>query len=134
MSKSTPAQKKQLSSLFFQEMDKFIKEVDEHFPNDRDVLYAKNGISAIRKTNPRLVIDSWLSYIYLPHSEYINECNLSFITNGNYEILNNVNGGEAVKQSLFRLREPISSLPEDKLKEVADIILKMSKLSFLYAS
>ena len=115
-------------------IDEFIKLVEDEFPNDVDVKYAKNGISAIKKSNPRMLVECWLKYVYIPNKDKIHNNDLSFIIDGDHGILDDFDGGAKVKDALFRLKEPISKLNKDMVTKLATYILNMSKLSVLYFS
>lgn len=112
----------------------FIQIIVKEFPDDIDVIYAKNTIYALQKTNPRILIQYWLTYIYIPNKESIHNLDISFIVNDDYKALEEFRGGEQVREVLVRLRQPISNLNDDIKKKASTCILNMSKLSFLYFS
>ena len=41
----------------------FINDVQSVFPEDVDILSAKNALIAIRKANPRMIVKIWNSFI-----------------------------------------------------------------------
>lgn len=119
---------------FLKCLDEFINSIDEKFPNDVDVTYARNGIEKIKKSNPRILIEYWLNYVYLPNKDKIHNNDISFIIDGDHRVLDGVNGGTKVRDAIFRLKEPISKLDEPIKNTLGVYILNMSKLSILYFS
>jgi len=115
-------------------IDEFIKTVEDEFPNDVDVKYAKNGIATIKKSNPRVLVEYWLKYVYIPNKDKIHNGDVSFIIDGDHRVLDGFDGGAKVKDALFRLKDPISKLNKDLITKLATYILNMSKLSVLYFS
>ena len=112
----------------------FVDMIVNEFPTDPEVIYAKNSIYALQKTNPRILIQYWLTYIYIPNKDKIHDLDVSFIVEDDYKTLDEFRGGENVREVLVRLREPISNLNSEIKKKAAMYILNMSKLSFLYFS
>jgi hypothetical protein len=56
----------------------FVSDVHSVFPDDTDVLAAKNALLAIRKANPKLIIKIWNVYIVGKYKSEIESGNLGF--------------------------------------------------------
>ena len=41
----------------------FVKDVENVFPNDEDILVAKNSLTTIRKANPKMIIKIWSQFV-----------------------------------------------------------------------
>ena len=41
----------------------FVKDVENVFPNDEDILVAKNSLITIRKANPKMIIKIWTQFV-----------------------------------------------------------------------
>ena len=59
--------------IFNNQFSQFIDDILSIFPNDVDILSAKNSLNLIRKTNPKLLINIWHKYVVIPYKEQINE-------------------------------------------------------------
>ena len=51
-----------LVTVFNDHFAEFVNDVQSVFPDDRDILTAKNALLAIRKANPRLLVKIWMKY------------------------------------------------------------------------
>ena len=60
-----------LSTIFNNHFTEFLEDIQNVFPDNIDIQTAKNSLIAIRKTNPRLLIKIWNSYISQPYSRQI---------------------------------------------------------------
>jgi len=116
--------------------ESFIQVIEDQFPADIDVKFAKNAILALKKTNPRMLMNYWLIYIYVPNRDQIDRGDYHFLDNiEKYnKLLDECEYGSSVKESLLRLKTPVYKLDPEHLSMWMDYVLKMSKLSFLYFS
>ena len=60
------------------QFEEFVNDIQNVFPGDVDILTAKNGLIAIRKANPKLLVRIWIKYIYIPYKEQIESGNIDF--------------------------------------------------------
>ena len=56
---------------FNQHFEEFIEDIESVFPDDDEVKTMKNLLFIIKKTNPRLILETWNSYITIPYKEPI---------------------------------------------------------------
>ena len=49
----------------------FVSDIQNVFPEDADILTAKNALLAIRKANPKLLVRIWVKYISNPYKNQI---------------------------------------------------------------
>ena len=108
----------------------FVDIIVKEFPTDTEVIYAKNSIYALQKTNPRILIQYWLTYIYIPNKDKIHDLDISFIVEDDYKTLDEFRGGENVREVLVRLREPISNLNNEIKKKSSNVYFKYVKIIF----
>ena len=119
---------------FCEYTDKFIKLAENVLPGNIDVKYAKNGIYALKKINPKLLIEHWFIYIYVPYKDKINNNDINFLLKGDYSFLDGIKGGHKGKAVLLKIQELISNIHESHIDNARDYTVKLSKLSLLYAS
>ena len=73
---------------FNQHFEEFIEDIQSVFPDDDEVKTMKNLLYIIKKTNPRLILETWNSYITIPYKEPIEKSDISFFINKDYTELN----------------------------------------------
>ena len=60
-----------LVTVFNDHFSEFVSDVQSVFPDDPDILTAKNALLAIRKANPKLFVRIWIKYVVSPYKEHI---------------------------------------------------------------
>ena len=50
----------------------FVSDIQNVFPEDADILAAKNALIAIRKANPKMIVKIWNAYIVGKYKSEIN--------------------------------------------------------------
>ena len=60
-----------LLSVFNEHFAEFVNDVHTVFPDDVDILTAKNSLIAIRKANPKLLVRIWTKYVANPYKTQI---------------------------------------------------------------
>ena len=56
---------------FNQQLIRFFKDLSETFPEERDIRLATENIEAAKKINPKLILDLFHEYVYVPLHEPI---------------------------------------------------------------
>jgi len=118
------------NSMFIEFMDDIIK----IFPDKRELQTAKVGFETIKKSNPTLIIKIWLSNIYTPYKNEIDNANIDFFCNKDYSNdLKNDNTSLKIMSFIDTIREPLKNL-DKKNKDISiKYIQNLSKLSVLYS-
>ena len=97
--------------IFNNQFSQFIDDILSIFPNDVDILSAKNSLNLIRKTNPKLLINIWHKYVVIPYKEQINESNYNFFIEKDYsQDLKKNDNASKIMQSIDKFREPIKTM------------------------
>ncbi len=125
-----------LLTAFNDHFMEFVNDIHEVFPNDVDILSAKNSFSMIRKMNPKLLIKSWDSLVVGKYQGAIESGDLSFFMNKDYtsdlkDVPNNPNA-ERITSAIDRLRTPIKSMSPDNQAKIIKYIQNLTKISNLY--
>lgn len=124
------------SSLLTAFNDHFIEFVDDIirvFPDNADIITAKEGFVHFRKLNPKMTVKIWTTYVV---GKYINEIesgNINFFINKDYsQDLTSTKYSATIMEGIDRLRNPVKLMDhEDQLKAMK-YIQNLTKLSFLY--
>ena len=110
----------------------FIDDIKNVFPEDVDILTASNILIAMKKSNPKLIVKIWKTYIV---DKYINEIELGdidFFINKDYS--NDVSVSECsdeIMKAINRLRTPIKNMSNENQLKSIKYIQNLTKLSQL---
>jgi len=110
----------------------FINDVQLVFPEDSDVLAAKNALIAIRKANPKMIVKIWKIFIADKYRRQIDEHDISFFLTKDYSSdVSSSNNSDKIMESIDRLREPIRNMGPENQAKVMKYIENLTKLSDL---
>jgi accessory colonization factor AcfC len=110
----------------------FINDIQSVFPEDTDVLTAKNALIAIRKANPKMIVKMWKIFISDKYRNQIDSGDISFFVAKDYSSdVANSNSSDKIMESIDRLREPIKNMGPENQAKVMKYIKNLTKLSDL---
>jgi len=111
----------------------FIEDIQRVFPNDVDILTAKNSAMSIKSVNPKLIIKIWNEYITKKYSNQIESGDISFFITKDYaqDLINNSNSNK-ITDIINRLREPIKQMNTNEQQNIMKYIQNLTKLTLLY--
>lgn len=108
----------------------FLNDVQSVFPNDADILTAKNALTAIKKANPKLIVKIWKAYIGDKYREQISAGDIAFFIDKDYSgDVSSASGSDKIMESINRLREPIRNMGADNQAKVIKYIQNLTKLA-----
>lgn len=118
--------------LFNNHFVEFVNDIQSVFPEDVDILTAKNALIAIRKANPKLVVKIWSNYIVKTYKQQIDEGNIDFFINKDYtdDLTINDNASKII-ESIDRLREPVKQMTLENQMKTMKYIQNLTKLSLM---
>ena len=110
----------------------FINDVHLVFPEDADILSAKNSLIAIRKANPKMIVKIWNAFIVGKYRSEIEAGNLDFFVNKDYsQDVSNAANSDKIMESIDRLRAPIKNMTPENQAKVMKYIQNLTKLAEL---
>jgi len=110
----------------------FINDVQSVFPNDPDILSAKNALTMIRKANPKMIVKIWKTLIADKYKNQIDSNDISFFLEKDYSSdVSTSNNSDKIMEAIDRLREPIRNMGPDNQSKVMKYIQNLTKLSQL---
>jgi len=122
-----------LLSAFNDHFLAFVEDILNVFPDDPDIVIAKNAFIFARKSNPKLIVKIWKKYIVEKYKAEIEGGNIEFFINKDYS--NDVSVSiysDKISESINRLRNPIKNMdPNDQLKSMK-YIQNLTKISELF--
>jgi len=119
-------------TAFNDHFEEFVNDILRVFPNDTDIVTAKNSFLAARKANPKLIVKIWKIYVVSKYRQEIEGGNLEFFINKDYK--NDVSVSpysDKITESIDRLREPIKKMGPDDQAKTLKYIQNFTKLSDL---
>jgi len=110
----------------------FINDVHLVFPEDADILSAKNALMAIRKANPKMIVKIWNAFIVGKYKSEIESGNLDFFIDKDYsQDVSNAANSDKIMESIDRLRAPIKNMSSENQAKVMKYIQNLTKLAEL---
>jgi hypothetical protein len=117
-------------SLFNEQFKEFIDFIQKTFPEDSDILSAKNSLMFIRKTNPKMIVKIWKKFIADKYKKEIETGNIDFFINKNYnEDLMRMENSDRILETINKFREPIKLMNNDQQDKIVKYIQTLSKLT-----
>jgi hypothetical protein len=111
----------------------FISDIQSVFPEDRDVLIAKNALLAIRKANPKMIVKIWNTLIVSKYRNEIESGNLAFFMEKDYsQDLNATQNNDKIMEAIDRLRGPVKSMSPENQEKTMKYIQNLTKLAAIY--
>lgn len=123
---------KNLITAFNNHFSLFVDDIYSVFPDNVDILTAKNSLIALRKANPKLLIKIWLNYVYTPYKEQIDNGDINFFITKDYSSdLSKNNNANKIMESIDRLRTPVKEMTPENQEKTMKYIQNLSKLALL---
>jgi len=119
-------------SAFNDHFLEFLNDIQSVFPEDADILTAKNALTAIRKANPKMIVKIWRAFIAEKYKDKISAGDIGFFIDKDYgsDVLTAQNS-DKIMDSINRLREPVRNMGPDNQAKVMRYIQNLTKLSEL---
>jgi hypothetical protein len=119
-------------SVFNDHFSEFINDIQSVFPQDADILTAKNALLAIRKANPKLLVRVWVKYVSSPYKTEIEAGNIDFFINKDYSSdFAQKDNADKIMEAIDRLRSPIKQMSVENQAKTMKYIQNLSKLAVL---
>jgi hypothetical protein len=113
----------------------FISDVQSVFPENADVLTAKNSLMMIRKANPKMIIKIWRSNIVDKYRSQIENGDISFFIEKDYSSdLSKAEYSDKIMDGIDRLCQPIKDMAPENRAKTMKYIQNLTKLCILYES
>lgn len=110
----------------------FVNDVQAVFPEDTDILSAKNSLIAIRKANPKMIVKIWNAFIVGKYKREIESGDMGFFIDKDYSCDFAVSQNpDKIVESINRLRDPIRNMSSENQAKVMKYIQNLTKLAEL---
>jgi hypothetical protein len=119
-------------SVFNDHFAEFVNDVHSVFPDDADILTAKNALLTIRKANPKLLVKIWMKYVYVPYMYQIEAGDINFFITKDYSMdLAKNDNADKIMESIDRLRKPVKEMSSENQAKTMKYIQNLSKIAQL---
>lgn len=116
---------------FLNQFTDFVEDIQSVFPDNDDIDSAKTALFIVKKTNPRILMHTWTTYIVEPYTDQIEKGDIGFFLDKDYtQDLEYM--GNAVMQKVDTLRGPIRDMGADNQAKSMKYIQNLTKLAKLY--
>jgi hypothetical protein len=121
-----------LLTVFNDHFSEFVNDIQNVFPDDADILTAKNALITIRKANPKLLVKIWITYVVTPYKLQIEAGDINFFINKDYsdDLLKNDNA-DKIMESIDRLRRPVKQMTPENQAKTMKYIQNLTKLALM---
>jgi hypothetical protein len=110
----------------------FVDDVQNVFPDDVDILTAKNSFIFARKANPKLIVKIWKSCVVDKYRDEVVSGNIQFFIDKDYK--NDVSESpysDKITEAIDRLRKPVKNMDSVNQAKTVKYIQNLTKLSDL---
>ena len=102
------------------------------FPDDVDIITAKNSFIAIKKMNPKLLVRSWDMFVVSKYHKEIESGDISYFLNKDYgDDLAETPNSQKIIEAIDRLRTPIKSMGKENKEKILKYLQNLCKLTLL---
>jgi len=103
------------------------------FPDDVDIMTAKNSFIAIKKMNPKLLIKAWDSFVVSKYHTEIENGDISFFLEKDYkDDLEGTPQSQQIIDAIDRLRKPIKMMDDKNKEKILKYLQNLSKLTLIF--
>lgn len=119
------------NKLFFE----FIDDIISVYPDNIDMLTARESFATFKKLNPTSIVKVWYSGVYCKYSAQIDVGDIEFFTDKDYSPdLTKVKNMQNVLEIINNVREPIKNMSLQNREIITKYIQDLSKLSTAYST
>ena len=121
-----------LVTVFNDHFSEFVNDIHGVFPDDPDILTAKNALLTIRKANPKLLVKIWIQYVFSPYKNQIENGDINFFLTKDYSNdFVSIDKADIIMKSIDRLRKPVKDMSPENQSKTMKYIQNLSKLALL---
>ena len=100
-----------ISRAFNTHFFEFLDDILAIFPENVDIQVSKTSFETIKRANPTAILKAWFTYVYCPYKSAIDEGNIQFFFDKNYEDdLSILSNAKDIMSVINTLRGPIKMM------------------------
>ena len=125
----------QILKTFNDHFIEFVSDVQSVFPENVDLLTAKNAFLAIRKANPRIIVKIFKAQVADPYQKEIDAGDLGFFIVKDYaNDLVDADNSKQIMDAIDGLRNPVKQMDAENQAKVMKYLQNLKKLAIIYES
>ncbi len=110
-----------------------VEDIVSVFPDDVDIMTAKNSFIAVKKINPKLLIKAWDTFVVSKYHNEIENGDISYFLEKDYtEDLKSSPSSKQIIDAIDRLRKPIKTMDDINKNKIVKYLQNLSKLTLIY--
>ena len=118
---------------FLNHFDEYIEDILRVYPDNTKFLKCKLYFEGIKKTNPRLIIQTWKSMVVDVYREKIEAGDVTFFITKDYSVdTNGISNADAVSKGIEEIRTTIQTLGPENINMAMKYVQNLTKLCDLY--
>lgn len=119
--------------IFNDHFMEFVEDIIRVFPDDADLVTAKNSFVLIRRANPKMIVKIFQTYVVDKYQSKIDAGDISFFIEKDYaEDLEDSGNSDKIIQAINRLRNPVKMMESDDQMKSLRYLQNLRKISALY--
>jgi hypothetical protein len=116
---------------FINQFTDFVEDVQSVFPDNADIDSAKTALFLLKKTNPRILLNTWITFIAEPYGGQIEQGDIGFFLDKDYtQDLEYM--GNAVMQKVDTFLKPVRDMGPENQAKTMKYIQNLTKLATLH--
>jgi hypothetical protein len=116
---------------FLSQFTDFVEDIQSVFPDNADIDSAKTALFLLKKTNPRVLLNTWITFIVEPYADQIEGGDIGFFLDKDYtQDLEYM--GNAVMQKVDTFRKPVREMGPENQAKTMKYIQNLTKLATLH--
>ena len=122
-----------IQKAFNKHFIEFVDDIANYFSDNVEIQTTANALRAMRKANPRLIIDVWKQHIVDVYEAQIEEGDINFFITKEYiKDVAGYEGKDDVLSGIEKIRKPIKEMPQEDQEKSMKYIQNLTKLCKLY--
>ena len=119
-------------TIFNDHFAEFLTDICNIFPDNVKILRAKNALTAIRKANPKILVNIWIKYVATPYKTQIDNGDIGFFLEKDYakEFENHGHVGNILNY-INIIRDPIGEMGLNNQEKTMKYIQNLCKISMM---
>jgi hypothetical protein len=116
---------------FLSQFTDFVEDIQSVFPDNADIDSAKTALFLLKKTNPRVLLNTRITFIVEPYADHIERGDIGFFLDKDYtQDLEYM--GNAVMQKVDTFRKPVREMGPENQAKTMKYIQNLTKLATLH--
>ncbi len=130
-----PIDKSTILKIFNEHFVEFIEDIVSIFPDENDLILAKNYLLLIKKTNPKLMINIFYYNIFLKYNDKFEQNDIDYFIEKDYhDDFTKNEYSDKIIESIDHLRSSIKNMNQHNKMKTIKYLKNLCKLSDSYVN